>query len=262
VKRTLPAAAFLAAVAILVGTGMHGSPGSAMRIAIEGYASGLASCDAVSAASFLSESLAALVGPAALESSRAPEWSGRLLIGREEARGFAVLLGGNGASRMIWLRRSGDSWAVSGDTWLDGVLGSAAMTCRDYAMDILPQVSGGAPAEDFSCPVSGLPYYVDPGTGRLLCPSGHLGEGLRVGSSACDGRRAGVAAEVERYVEAGYSFPGSLEEMWQESGGAFGQRGGYRCPDDGYSYYTLSDSMIWCPFHRAGTPVTPAAPEP
>jgi hypothetical protein len=263
VRKALLPAALAGAVLILVSTGISGSPGTAMREAATGYAGNLSSGNVDSARAYLTESLAILVGPRILMAAPAPLWSGRLLPGRVEARGLPVVeYAPDGSARTLWLRSEGRAWAVSGDTWLDGVLGSAAMICRSYALSIVPLVSEGRPAIGFLCPVTGFSYYVDGETGMLECPSGHLGGGLGLGPGLCGERRAQVASEVLGYLSVGYEFPTSLEEMWQQSSGEFGQRSGYRCPDNGYSYYALQDSLVWCPFHQAGAPVFAAGGEP
>jgi hypothetical protein len=263
VRKALFPAIIAVLVVALVATGIQSSPGSAMRAAAAGYAERLSSGDADSAWTYLTDSLSSLAGVRLLSAFPAPAWGGSILTGREDSRGFPIsALGEGGESRTLWLRLEGGAWSVSGDTWLDGVLGSAAMVCREFAMSVLPQVTAGAPAEGFSCPVSGTAYFIDEETGSLLCSAGHLGEGLSIGSGACDEQRARAAAEVRSYMEEGHEFPSTIEGMWQASSGAFGQRGGYRCPDNGYSYYVLQDSLVWCPFHQAGSPVFATGLEP
>jgi hypothetical protein len=258
-KASFPAVLAAATLALVL-TGVHNSPGKALRETALDYSGSLASGLPDSARVFLTDSLAALAGPGLFQSAAPPAGGGDLTIGREEARGFPALIRAleGGSSRTIWMRREGHGWAVSGDTWLDGLLGSAAVICRNYAVSILPLISAGSPAGGFACPISGLPYFMDESMGTLRCPSGHLGDGLGTGSGQCEGRRGEVTLEVRGFLDAGYGFPSTLEEMWQLSSGEFGQRGGYRCPDNGYSYYELLDSTVWCPFHEAGSPI-PAA---
>lgn len=150
-------------------------------------------------------------------------------------------------TRVLWFSAQGELRVVH-DTALDNILGNAVLLCRASA------------AEDPSgnCPVSGEAYIFDPSTGTVTCPRGHLGEGLTVVSDGCSLQRDTVAAELASYIEAGYLWPGSLEEMFTVSSGEFGRRGGYRCPDNGYKYYELRDGAVYCPFHEESTPVTAA----
>lgn len=256
--RRMPAAAVpLAATALLVTAGLLDPPGASIRKAALEYIE-VSGSDPASASALLTDSLAELARPEAFSTGGIREATGGPVLGRQDERGFQVLIPEQGGgSRTIWLRRENDCWRVSGDTFLDRVLGSAPAICRTYALSIAPDVIAGTPADSFACPLAGLPYGTDT-TGRLLvCPAGHLGEGLEIGGGACAERRAEAASEVAAYITAGHTIPSSFEEMWEQGEGLYGQPGGYRCPDNGYSFYVISDSEVFCPFHRAGTPVLP-----
>ncbi|MBN1433194.1 hypothetical protein JW921_00425 [Candidatus Fermentibacterales bacterium] len=176
-------------------------------------------------------------------------------IGRVDERGRILsVLFEDGRTRTIWLRPGGPGLRVSGDSSLDGLLAAAAMECRDYAREsVIPAVLAGEPAGSFSCPWSGRPYVLEESAGRLACPAGHLGDGLALGDERCSARREEVLRVLELYLEAGYPFPESLDDVWRNSEGVFGQRGGYRCPDHGYSYYEIRDGQVFCPWHDAAS---------
>ncbi len=157
---------------------------------------------------------------------------------------------GERGSRIVWLT-DGDPPGVIRDTALDNLLGQAVFICRENA---LAHPEG-------SCPVSGASYSYDSATGLVVCPDGHLGEGLFVNSLSCGVRRDSVAMEVEAYMAAGYPAPASLEDMYTESSGEFGRRGGYRCPENGYAYYSIRDGAVYCPFHGETTQVQAAVEE-
>jgi hypothetical protein len=152
-----------------------------------------------------------------------------------------------GGSRVIWFSTE-HGLKVTGDTAVDNILGSAVMLCRENAV---------SDPEGY-CPVSERPYQYDEAAGIVVCPEGHLGEGLPVGSDHCALRRDSVTAELAGYIEAGYDCPETLEEMFTVSEGIYGRRGGYRCPDNGYKYYELRDGAVYCPFHEeySGVEVT------
>lgn len=150
-------------------------------------------------------------------------------------------------TRIVWLVQ-GEETLVVHDTALDNILGNAVFFCRDNAM---ANPTG-------SCPVSGEPYLCDLSTGAVLCPQGHLGDGLLVSSNGCSLRRDSVAAEITACTGSGYPWPVSIEDIYLISSGEFGRRGGYRCPDNGYKYYEIRDGAVYCPFHEEATPI-PAA---
>lgn len=151
---------------------------------------------------------------------------------------------GDRGSRIVWLTDD-DTPGVIRDTALDNLLGQAVFICRENA---LAHPEG-------RCPVSGASYTYDREAGLVVCPEGHLGEGLFVNSLSCAARRDSVVIEVEAFMAAGYPAPASLEDMYTESSGEFGRRGGYRCPDNGYAYYSIRDGAVYCPFHEETTQV-------
>ncbi len=146
---------------------------------------------------------------------------------------------GAAGSRIIWFSTE-NGIRVTHDTALDNILGSAVLLCRENAL---------ANPEGF-CPVSGRSYECNPETGNVTCSEGHLGEGIVISSDACALRRDSVLLELSGYLEAGYSYPETIEEMYILSYEEFGRRGGYRCPDNGYKYYELRNGAIYCPFHE------------
>ena len=143
-------------------------------------------------------------------------------------------------SRIVWFSTGENGILVTKDTAVDNILGSAVMLCRENAV-LNP---------DGCCPVSGRPYEYDDQAGTVICPEGHLGDGLDIRSDDCALRRDSVAAELSEFLAAGYPYPKNLEEMYTVSDGEYGRRGGYRCPDNGYKYYELRDGVIYCPFHE------------
>lgn len=256
-RRVPPAVMPLAAAVLLAAAGLLDPPGASLRKTALEYAA-LAVSDPAAASSLLTDSLSALVRPEAFQAGGVRESAGGPVLGRQDERGFQVLVPEQGGgSRTIWLRRENDRWRVSGDTFLDRILNSAQALCRSYALSIAPAVIAGTPADSFACPVTGLRYGMDSTGCLLVCPAGHLGEGLETGGGACAARRALAASEVASFVAAGHPMPSSFEEMWEAGDGQYGQPGGYRCPDNGYSFYEITDSTVFCPFHQAGTPVAP-----
>jgi hypothetical protein len=243
---TVPAAVFIIAALISRST----STGVALDHSAKAYLDALHRGDGTAACSLLTDSLQSLVSPGFLSGLQDSPSSGTILAGREDSRGrsMTVPLPGGG-SRTLWMTDSGDGvWRVSGDTSLDNLLGGASLACIEYARQtVLPAVSAGTPVGDYRCPVSGMPYRLD--GDLLVCPSGHLGEGLDMIGDACRASRELVAATVAAFMAAGYPRPVSLAGMHEESGGTFGQPGGYRCPDNGYSFYEITDQGIRCPFH-------------
>lgn len=148
-------------------------------------------------------------------------------------------------TRIIWFSTQ-NGIAVVHDTAIDNLLGSAVMLCRENA----------SASPDGSCPVSGIPYQFDPAIGLVICTLGHLGGGLVISSDGCSLKRDSVAAEVRAFMEAGYGWPVTLEDMYTVSSGESGRRGGYSCPDNGYKYYEIRDGAVFCPFHEEATPIS------
>ena len=234
------------------------SRGAALDAAVREYLSAVASSEGEDAVGFLTDSLSSLVSPDFILGVADAPSSGRLVVGSGERRGLAVSLAfEGGGSRTFWLRSCDGEWRISGDSSLDNLLGAASMTCLSYARAItVPAVSAGEDPASFACPVTGDPYFVR--DGALFCPAGHLDPGLDIDGSSCSAVREGLAAEIAAYIGEGNPVPSSFTEMYQRSGGAFGRRSGYRCPDDGYSYYEITPDGVYCPYHEATTvlPVT------
>ncbi len=192
----------------------------------------------------LSDSLALLVSPAFLDGLEGLSSPERVLMDGTDSRGIRMAAVSGGNVRVVWLAETEAGYRVRGDAMLDGLLGGAVLLCRAAA------ASGSG-----VCPVSGREYSV--GQNLLICPSGHLGSGLRLTSEACAIRRGEVAGVVRDFLSRGYSMPTDLESIHTVSGGEIGQRGGWRCPDNGYSYYVLQGDSVLCLHHAASTPVNP-----
>jgi len=221
------------------------------------YTEHLAAGERVEAYSLLSDSLKTLLTPHILDFLEWPSAEGRIRTGRNEVRGFAISISiSEGGSRTLWLREaSGGGWKISGDTSLDNLLGNATILCSSFAREtVIPGLAEGHEPEEYQCPVSGSSYFIE--DSRLLCPLGHLGEGLSVEATECRNRRDGLINLIHEYTDAGYGYPSSFREMFESSGGTFGQRGGYRCPDDGYSYYEITPDGIYCPYHSDTSVIT------
>jgi hypothetical protein len=249
---TVPATVFIIAAVIA----RHSSTGVALDRSANAYLDALQRGDGPAACSLLTDSLQSMISPGFLSGLQGSPSSGTILAGSEEARGRAMTVPlPGGGSRTLWMSNPGNGvWRVSGDTSLDNLLGSASLACIEYARQtVIQAVSAGGAAGDYLCPVSGMPYRIE--GDLLLCPSGHLGEGLDMIGDACRDSRERVSATVAAFMAAGYARPVSLAGMHEESGGAFGQPGGYRCPDNGYSYYEITEQGIRCPFHDRTSPI-------
>jgi hypothetical protein len=213
--------------------------------------------DLTLAHSLLSDSLGQLLEAEALAPLENRGVPGGIRAGRYESRGFSVsLLDDGGGSRTLWLRSGPEgSWQISGDTSIDNILGNAAMLCSSFARtDVIPGISAGGSAGDYRCPISGRSYEID--DGRLVCPAGHLGPGLDLEGRTCSHLRDSLATVLEQYLVEGYPFPEDFTEMHENSNGVFGQPGGFRCPDHGYSYYQIRVDGIYCPFHDQLSPIS------
>ncbi len=229
----------------------NNSTGKKLMDTGRGYIEHLASGEIEVAYSFLSDSLAALLTPGTLGYLEDAPSTGAIRAGRFENRGFSISISlTRDGSRTLWLAKGSDGkWTITGDTSLDNVLGNATVLCSSYARGtVIPALSEGRAPDDFLCPVAGSHYYSQDGI--LFCSAGHLGSGLDTGGSACRTLRDSLALIVWQYSGAGYGYPSSFGEMYERSGGEFGQRGGFHCPDDGYSYYEITSDGVYCPFHR------------
>lgn len=241
-KKTLP----LIVAALLVLTALAArtrSPGAAQSGTVNNYLQALAQGREAQAWELLTDSLALLVSPEFMEGLAGTFPSGRFFMEGLDGRGIRMTASA-GAGRTVWLEWNGSEYRVSGDELLDGLLGQAVLLCRAAAL------SGSV-----SCPVSGRDYVqLD---GAVQCPSGHLGAGLSFSPEACRTLREEAAGVVRAFVSRGYGQPSSLESIYDVTGGELGRRGGWRCPDNAYSYYALRSDSVVCGHHRASTPVNP-----
>lgn len=192
----------------------------------------------------LTDSLGLMASPgflSGLEGLPAPD---RVFMDGIDSRGIRWTAVAVQTVRVVWLEKSGAEYRVGGDSSLDGLLGGAVLLCREAALSGMPV-----------CPVSGRAYEVD--GDFVVCPSGHLGGGLSMSPDACRQRREEVAGVLREFMAQGYAMPPDLESIFTLSGGSLGQRGGWRCPDNGYSYYFLTGDSVVCGHHDASTPVNP-----
>lgn len=250
-KRSLKAAVIV--LLIITAIAARGnSTGKKLIDTGRGYIEHLAAGEIEEAYSFLSDSLAALLTPGILSYLEDAPATGSIRTGRSENRGFHISISlAEGGSRTLWLRQGSDrDWIITGDTSLDNILGNATVICSAYAKEtVIPALSEGRAPEDFLCPVvSGSHYYIEDDI--LYCSAGHLGNGLDTMGSACRTLRDSLAEVVYEYIDAGYGYPSNFGEMYVRSDGVFSQRGGFHCPDDGYSYYEITLEGIYCPYHR------------
>lgn len=216
-----------------------------------GYTEHLAAGETVEAYGFLSDSLSSLLTPDFLDCLDNAPSTGSFRTGRNEDRGLTLSISlAEGGSRTLWLREEPDgTWKIVGDSSLDNLFGNATVLCSSYAKEtVIPALAEGRAPGEFVCPVSGTPYYLE--GDRLFCSAGHLDNGLNRGGSACRTLRDSLAAMIFEYISTGYGYPSGFGEMYENSNGSFGQRGGFRCPDDGYSYYEITSEGVYCPFHR------------
>ena len=250
-KKTLVAAVIVLLIITAV-VARGNSTGKRMIDTGMGYIEHLAAGETGEAYSFLSDSLAALLSPGILGYLEDVPVAGSIRTGRAENRGFNISISlAQDGSRTLWLREDSDgNWTITGDTSLDYVLGRATVLCNSYAKEtVIPALSEGRTLEDFRCPVaSSSHYYIEDGC--LFCSAGHLGNGIDTGGSSCRMMRDSLTEVVHEYINAGYGYPSGFGEMYERSNGLFGQRGGFHCPDDGYSYYEITSDGVYCPFHR------------
>jgi len=255
-KKGLLVAAIFAAAVLFALAARTGSPGTRMTAVLREYLDHLSTGDTAGAHALLTDSLGALILPDLLSELRESDDTGRIELVHRESRGFvAYLRMASGGSRTFWIVNQNGRWLISGETSLDNLLGRAASICRQYAeSDAIPAVRNGAAAEEFTCPITGRAYFLRGGT-SLVCASGHLGEGFDVSGDRCTALRDSLAQIVADYIAAGAAEPSSFEEMFQESQGFYGQRGGFRCPDHGYSYYRIENGEVMCPWHGEATTI-------
>lgn len=244
-KKLLPvpvaALLFLAALAA-----RSQSPGVVQARAVGDYLAALSAGDEPDSSSWkmLTDSLGLIASPAFLSGLQGLPAPDRVFMDGTDARGIRWTAVSGPVTRVVWLEASGSGYRVRGDSSLDGLFGGAVLLCREAAL------SGS-----LVCPVSGRSYETN---GPLVvCPSGHLGEGLSMSPDACRLRREEVAGVLREYLALGFAMPPNLESIFTESGGSLGQRGGWRCPDNGYSYYFLRGDSVVCGHHGASTPVNP-----
>ncbi len=226
------------------------STGKALLDTSREYLETISSGNTEDAYLLLSDSLSALVSPTFLELLDNSSSSGRITIGNIHSRGYTLFISlEQGGSRTIWLRENdSEKWEIAGDSSLDNLLGRATIMCTAFVQEaVIPAYHNGVDPGEYLCPISGEPYSLE--GCMLLCPSGHLGEGLDLGGSSCMLLRDSLSGIVSDYIFAGYRYPDSFAGMFEESSGEFSQRGGFRCPDNGYVYYEITGEGIFCPFH-------------
>ena len=265
-RKTLTAAVIVLLI-IVAFAARSNSTGKKLMDTARGYIEHLASGEIEESYSFLSDSLAALLTPGTLVYLEDAPPTGAIRAGKLENRGFSISISlTRGGSRTLWLAKGSDgNWTITGDTSLDNVLGNATVLCLSYAREtVIPALSEGKAPDDFLCPAAGGSHYYSE-DGILFCSAGHLGSGLDTGGSACRTLRDSLAVIVRQYSSAGYGHPSSFGEMYERSDGVFGQRGGFHCPDNGYSYYEITSNGVYCPFHRdtcfIDGPVTVESPD-
>ncbi|MBD3277244.1 MAG: hypothetical protein GF388_03005 [Candidatus Aegiribacteria sp.] len=250
-RKTVYQLLFLAAAVAVAFLARTGSTGLKVRTTAEEYLSSIDEGRTEEAWRLLSDSLSSQLVPELLDSLRGTSDISGISTGGFEDRGIvlSVSLKGGG-SRTLWAAEQPEgNWSIAGDSSLDNLLGRASMLCLEYAREIVQQsVGSGDDPSQYTCPVSGRPYFIE--EDRLICPAGHLGEGLEFSGASCQSLRDSLAGVVEDYLEQGFQYPSSFSEMYSASEGEYGQRGGFRCPDHGYSYYEITAEGVYCPYHE------------
>ncbi len=222
------------------------SPGVVQANMVKDYLTALSEGEGPDSAAWrmLTDSLGLMASPLFLSSLEGLPAPDRVFMDGTDSRGIRWTSVAGQTVRVVWLKRCGAGYRIGGDSSLDGLFGGAVILCREAAL------SGSR-----VCPVSGRPYEVAGAV--VFCPSGHLGDGLSLSPEECRLRREEVAGVVREYLALGFAMPPDLESIFTGSGGALGQRGGWRCPDNGYSYYFLRSDSVVCGHHGASTPVNP-----
>jgi len=238
------------------------SRGFEVRQAGRTYLEALADDSLERAYTMLSDSLQKSISPRFL-AEIAPETPlpAAGLSGREGSLYLVGFRAVGGTTRTLRVSVAGDEPAIHGDSRLEGLLGRASIMCVGYARGtVAPAVLQGASPEDFSCPVTGAPYGLSPDGGRLVCPAGHLGEGVVLSIDACSVRRDSLAVLAGSYLAVHDSLPSGFGAMYRVLDLSPRERVSYSCPASSEDYYEIrSDSSIYCPFHDEATPI-PATP--
>lgn len=256
IRRLSLAAALLAACVALALLARPRSRGMAVREAGAAYLEALAEGRLQQAHAMLAGSLGMSVAPGLLAgiAPRGPIPPARL-AGRE-GDGYLVGFGGaDGTTRTLQVALSADGPVIERDSRLEGLLGRAGDMCIGYARStVAPQVLRGADPGDFECPVTGAPYGLSAEGGRLICPAGHLGEGVVLSADACSARRDSLAALAGGYLGTHDSLPPGFAAMYAGLDLNPWERVGYTCPADANVYYEiLADSTVYCPYHGERT---------
>lgn len=224
------------------------SKAALMKETVQEYIESLAQGDLGSAYTLNTDSLAALYNPELLSSLQDSLIVEKIIADKLEERGYhCKLILPDGSSRSIWLQRVGGDWRISGDSDLDNILGSADMLCTSYAQGtVIPLLLTDSAYSD-SCPVTAKPYIIE--NGVLLCPAGHLGDGIDIQCEECTLLCDSLNTIIQSYYSAGYPPAVSFADIFNNSNGDYGQPGGYHCPTNVYKYYEISDSVAVCPIH-------------
>lgn len=261
-RRLLPAAALLAASVVLALLARPHSRGVQVRQAGSSYLQALAEDSLQPAHAMLSDSLQRSISPRLL-GEIAPETPlpAARLTGREGSLYLVGFRTSGGTTRTLRVAVDGEGPVIHGDSRLEGLMGRAGDMCVSYARGtVAPAVLQGASPEEFSCPVTGAPYGLSSHGGRLVCPAGHLGDGVVLSTDACSARRDSLAVLAGSYLAAHDSLPAGFGAMYQGLDLSPWERVGYTCPADATVHYLLrSDSTVCCPFHDQATPI-PGAP--
>ncbi len=258
IRRISLAAAVLAASLALALLARPHSTGAAVRGAASSYLEALARDSLVRAHRMLSESLQTAISPELL-AEIAPEdpIPSARLSGRRPDGYLVGLRGRDGTTRTLQVSLTEEGSLIRADSRLEGLLGRAGDMCIGYARGtVAPAVLEGARPNEFDCPVTGRPYGLSSDGRRLLCPSGHLGEGVVLSADACSARRDSLASMAREYLQIHDSLPSGFPAMYAGLDLRPWERVGYTCPADARVHYEiLPDSGVYCPYHRRATPI-------